>query len=175
MNDNFDADYLNPKDLQAQVSHIHISGYINPNNEGDEDGNPPTNHWAAFLQFGDTGSVRIDMAPGYGDDGLRGKIDISSKSYTSTNNAIKTLTFTVEAYATVQTITELSILNGHDRYMFTEEWEGCRFWIYTFIEDLESAGLISEGSGQTAWETVSLYWQNPSGSEPRQILQGEFY
>ncbi|KAJ5114458.1 hypothetical protein NUU61_000217 [Penicillium alfredii] len=88
---------------------------------------------------------------------------------------IQTLTFTVEAHTTVQTITDLINSKGRDRYKFTEEWEGCRFWIYTFVKDLESVGLIPGRSGNIAWEGVSYYWRTPSGSEPREVKQGVFY
>ncbi|CAG8907445.1 unnamed protein product [Penicillium egyptiacum] len=115
------------------------------------------------------------MMSGYGSDGLRGKVEISSKPYTSTNNAIKTLTFSVEAHATVQTITDLINSKGRDRYKLTAEWEGCRFWIYTFIKDLESVGLTPGRSGKTVWEGVAYYWRTPSGSEPREVKQGVFY
>lgn len=175
MNSNYDCDYLDSTDLQSRVKKIHICAYINPENAGDQDGNPPTNHWAAFLEVSRGGSVRLDMAPGYGSDGQRGKIEISSKPYVSTQNAIKTLTFHLKAPATVQTIVDTINSKGRDRYKFTEEWEGCRFWMYTFISDLEASGLVSSGSGKATWDAVSLYWRSPNGHEPREVKQGTFY
>lgn len=175
MNSNYDDDRFQPAHLHSQIGSIHICGYINHENAGDEDGNPPTNHWGAFLELSQGGSVRLDMAPGYGSDGLRGKIDISSKEYSLTNNAIKTLTFPLTAEATVSTIIEIINSNGRDRYKFTEEWEGCRFWMFTFISDLEASGIVSSGSGDATWDAVSFYWRNPHGCEPREVKQGTFY
>ncbi|KAF1809594.1 hypothetical protein P152DRAFT_461279 [Eremomyces bilateralis CBS 781.70] len=174
MSNNYDTDNFNTAELALQVVAIHICGYRNPSNTGDEDGNPPTNHWAAFMQLPTGGSVRLDMAPGYGSDGRRGKIELSSKKYTYTQNAIKTLSFGAIAYVTVQMVTEMINRNGRDKYNFTEEWEGCRFWIYTFISDLEAAGIIPAGSAQATWAAVSYYWRSPSGQELRDVKQGEF-
>ena len=175
MNNNYDTDNFNTAELHSQIVDVHICGYLNEQNEGDEDGNPPTNHWAVFLQLSAGGSVRLDMAPGYGSDGLRGKIEIASKTYTYTNNAIKTLSFPVRVYTTVENITDLLSLNGRDKYMFTEEEEGCRFWVDTFISDLEGAGIIGTGSRQIALGGLSYYWRNPSGYESREVKQGTFY
>jgi hypothetical protein len=90
------------------------------------------------------------MAPGYGPEGRRGKIQLASKAYVHTHNAIKTVSFRANVYATVDGITQVINSKGRDRYTFTEELEGCRFWIYTFVQDLEDAGIIDAGSGQSA-------------------------
>ena len=129
MNNNWDTDDFDLAHLTLPVIAVHICAYINRENEGDEDGNPPTNHWAAFLQFSDSSSVRLDMTAGYGSDGRRGKIEISSKDCVSTNNAIKTLSFPVNVHATVQTITDVINNKERERYTFTEEEERCRYWI----------------------------------------------
>lgn len=174
MNSNYDTDNFNPIHLNSKVVTIHICGYKNELNEGDEDGNPPTNHWAVFLQLAAGGSVRLDMTPGYGSDGLRGKIEVASKNYKSTQNSIKTLSFQVQVHTTVDTIAQLITSKGRDKYKFTEEEEGCRYWVSTFISDLEAAGIIDAGSGQSALGAVSYYWRNPSGFEPRIVKRGTF-
>lgn len=174
MNNDWDKDGLNSPDLSKIVTYIHICGYKNIENAGDDEGNPPTNHWASFLQLQNGGSVRLDMIPGYGSDGQRGKLVVSSKPYDSTDNSIKTVTFSTLNAPTAKTITDLITQNGRERYNFTEVWEGCRFWIYTLISDLETAGIVSAGSRQETWEAVSNYWRYPSGSEPRTVARGAF-
>jgi hypothetical protein len=174
MNNDWDTDKFIAAHLTASVNSIHICGYVNTKNEGDEDGTPPTNHWAAFLELPKDASVRLDMMPGYGSDGLRGKIEISSKKYVSTQNAIKTVTFSTIGTPTVQTITDLITRNGREKYTFTEEEEGCRYWIYTIISDLAASGIVPSDSGQAAWGAVSQYWRHPSGSEPRNVQRGTF-
>ncbi|KAF2786251.1 hypothetical protein K505DRAFT_368390 [Melanomma pulvis-pyrius CBS 109.77] len=174
MNDNYDTDYFKTVNLTRLVIAIYICGYRNDNNAGDEDGNLPTNHWAAFLQLTDSTSVSLDMAPGYGSDGQRGKIQVASKDYVHTQNAIKSVMFPTTGAYTVSDIINLITQNGREKYTFTEAWEGCRYWIYTFISDLEAAGIIPAGSGQTTWGVVSYYWRNPSGYELRTVAQGTF-
>src|SRR5271156_2697583 len=175
MNNNWDTDKFDPAHLAHQVIVIHLCGYINQKNEGDEEGNPPTNHWAAFLERSDAGSVGLDMMPGYGSDGLRRRIEISSNDCVTTSSAIKILSIPVNIHATVQTITDMINDKGRDRYTFTEEEEGCRYWIWNIVSDLEAAKIISTGSAETVWEAVSCYWRHPSGSEPRAVKQGKFY
>lgn len=123
---------------------------MNAENAGDEAGNPPTNHWTAFLQRAGGGSVSLDMTPGYCSDRLRGKIEISSKNSSSTQEAIKTVSFSTIDTPTFKTITDIITRNGRERYTFTEDWVGCRFWIFTIISDLERAGIVPSGSGQAA-------------------------
>ncbi len=127
MDRNWDQDNFNDKDLRKFVVRVHVCAYANVNNEGDEDGNPPTNHWAMFLELPNQHSVRLDMAPGYGSDGLRGKIQVSSKRYQVTENAIWTLSFEVGQALSVRTVTDLISANKRQKYTFTEEMEGCRF------------------------------------------------
>ena len=174
MNNDWDTDRFNAVHLTTSVISIHICGYVNTKNVGDEDGTPPTNHWAAFLELPKNISVGLDMIPGYGSDGLRGKIEISSKPCVSTDHAIKTVTFSTIGTPTVQTITDLITRNGREKYTFTEEEEGCRYWIYTIISDLAASGIVPSDSGQAAWEAVSQYWRCPSGSEPRNVQRGTF-
>lgn len=97
-----DIDSFNPLDYNMNATSIHICAYVNESNVGDEDGNPPTNHWAAFLELKDNRSICIDMGPGYGSDGLRGKIALASRDCNHTQNAIKSLTFMVLGSVTVQ-------------------------------------------------------------------------
>lgn len=171
---NYDLDNFYSEQLSSQVAAIHICGFRNVDNKGDEDGNSPTNHWAAFLELLDEHSVRLDMAPGYGSDGQRGKIELASKTYAYTQNAIKTVSYAMKKYVTVQNIKDVIDAKGRDKYTFTEELEGCRYWIYTLILDLEAEGIIEAGSAVVAWNAVSSYWRHPSGSEQREVKQGTF-
>lgn len=174
MDRNWDLDEFSTRDWEERVVFIHICAYVNKDNAGDEDGNPPTNHWAIFLQLANQSSVRLDMAPGYGSDGLRGKIHVASKRYQMTQNAIHSLTFPVATGVTVRTITDLINRGKRQKYTFTEEMEGCRFWIYTIMCDLEAAGIVAPGSAAMVWEAVSCYWRYPLGCEQREVRQGTF-
>ncbi|KAI1962177.1 hypothetical protein LOY94_006744 [Ophidiomyces ophidiicola] len=174
--ENWGTSKFKTTDLGKGVTNVHICGYKNEKNEGDLDGRPPTNHWAAFLEVHGGGSVRLDMVPGDGADGLTGMLIIESKVYSVTNNASKSLFFTALGHATVKTITDLISSLNRDKYRFTEHEEGCRYWIYTFISDLEGAGIIGAGSNVQAWNSLSRYWCHPagSGSEARVVEKGAF-
>ncbi|KAL2868051.1 uncharacterized protein BJX67DRAFT_350958 [Aspergillus lucknowensis] len=72
---------------------------------------------------------------------------------------MKTLTFPLRAQAMVHTIIDFINSKGHDRYMFTEEQEGCRFWLFTFISDwrlVVSYRLAAEGPYGTRGRCFSL-------------------
>ncbi|KAI1506104.1 hypothetical protein F5X99DRAFT_404150 [Biscogniauxia marginata] len=174
MDHNWDTDHFNNKDLTQKVLKIHICAYINDENSGDDDGNPPTNHWAVFLQLPGDSSVRLDMVPGYGSDGRTGKIDIASKEYEYTDKAIWMVTFAIAEGVTVRTIVRMINQNQRQKYTFTEEWEGCRYWIYVILADLEAAGIIEEHSSASAWGALSNYYINPTGFQPREVKQGTF-
>ncbi|CAK7266250.1 hypothetical protein SEPCBS57363_001996 [Sporothrix epigloea] len=173
MDRNWDQDHFEEGDLEETVVQIHICAYTNKENlgEGEE---PPTNHWATFLEISRDQAVRIDMAPGYGADGLRGKIEISSQRYRITDNAIRFLSFVPKGTPTVGDIVNQINSKGFQKYNFTPEWEGCRFWIFTLISHLEQQGIVESGSASRAWSAVSHYYVYPSGSQSRQVRQGTF-
>lgn len=127
-----------------------------------------------FLEISRIRSVRIDMMAGYGSDGLRGKIEISSKDYACTQNGIKTCVFPATFGVTVQKIVDLISSAGRQKYQFTPEWEGCRFWNWTVTKDLQSAGYVPPGCAEEAGNALSMYWAFPTGSERRQIGVGKF-
>lgn len=143
----------------------------------DDAGNSPTNHWTVFLAYGNgKNSVQLDMSPGYGDDGLRGKLIVKSSPLDVTENAIKILPLHPNDRRTVREILQLIASKQREKYVFTEEEEGCRFWVYTLTLDLEAAGFVPPGSAQSVWNAVSFYYHDPSGRpEPRPIKQGRFY
>jgi len=173
--EHFGTSQLKDQDKACSVFTVHICGYKNEQNEGDDYGRPPTNHWCAFLQTTARDSVKVDMTPGDGEDGLTGTILLESKSYTTTDQAIKTLSFPSTSGPTVGDILDLIIKKRRDKYKFTEDEEGCRYWIYVFVADLEEAGFIKKGSEATAHAALSEYWAYPSGSTPNAMLNGTFY
>ena len=162
-------------DLEATVEKVHLCGYANENNAGDVDGRPPTNHWTIFLQLDVNRSVKLDMIPGDGDDGLLGLIVLESKKYHMTNKKIKSLTFIPQFTLLVKDVIALITEKGRERYTFTEEEEGCRFWICTIVQDLEDAGKIPKESAIESVRTLSRYWAFPSGSSPRVMEAGTFF
>ncbi|KAK0747068.1 hypothetical protein B0T18DRAFT_447427 [Schizothecium vesticola] len=155
--------------LPKEVSQIHLTAFKNESNKGGGDSNPAANHWCMFLELSGERSVRIDMVPGYGSDWLRGKIQISSKNYPYTRNSTKTCVFPITHGVTVQRIVDLISSTGRQKYQFTPEREGCRFWNLTVTKDLQSAGYVPPKSVEEAENVLSMYWAFPAGSERREI------
>lgn len=175
MDDNWEKLRFKDEDLDAQVEVIHIAAYINHGNIGSDNGDPPTNHWTTSLQISGDGSVCLDMMPGWGPDGLRGKIVASSEDCVHASDVSHVVTFHVAEGTTVRNIMELINKSGRQKYTFTEAFEGCRFWIYTVIGDLEKAGVVTDNeSAQRAWDGVSYYHKDPTGKEPRYVGEGAF-
>lgn len=173
MDRNWDTDNFTHADLTRPVQKMHLVAYVNPANEGDGD-LPPTNHWATYFELSPQQLVCMDMAPGYGDDGTRGKILLASMQ-TPIDDAIHTLSLPLTGeHHTLQDLFDLVTRHGRQKYDFTPELEGCRYWIHTVVSDLEAAGLVARGSAVETWDHVSCYFRNPSGHEPREVRRGVF-
>lgn len=86
---NWDLDNLAADNFTGTIDDIHLCALRNELNEGDEAGEPPTNHWAMCLQTTPLSSVMLGIVPGYGSDGLRGKIETSSLSKPYTEEPLK--------------------------------------------------------------------------------------
>ncbi|KFY18838.1 hypothetical protein V493_08310 [Pseudogymnoascus sp. VKM F-4281 (FW-2241)] len=173
-NNNWDLDNLVTNNLTAAVDQIHLCALRNDLNEGDEDGQPPTNHWTMCLQITPQANVMLDMAPGYGSDGLRGKIETASSADPYTKDTLKPFSFKPTKPITVGDAMQLIIENKRDAFNFSPEWEGCRYWMSVIMSDFENAGLVQEGSAAVAREALLMYWRNPEGSEARVMREGTF-
>lgn len=172
--DNFDLDNFDATAAQADLQAIHLCCLRNELNEGDEAGQPPTNHWVLCLQTSETSSLMFDMAPGYGSDGLRGKIGVLPLDEKYTDETLHVFTDQPLRTVNIQEFMQLVCENGRDAFDFSPEWEGCRFWLMVVMRDLEEAGWLEKGSADQAREVLELYWRNPEGSEPRVMREGTF-
>ncbi|KAI0114485.1 hypothetical protein GGR51DRAFT_577501 [Nemania sp. FL0031] len=174
MDRHWERDSLQHTDLARLIISIHLIACPNLNIGGQSS---PTNHWSLFFEMLGERSVRLDMVSGFGNDGLRGKIEVASKNYVCTRERVHRLSFQPDRAVTLEDIVHLIQRNGRQRYRFLPEWEGCRYWCYTIIQDLEAARIISPGSALVAEATLSNFYGYPSGSgvEPREIKAGRFY
>jgi hypothetical protein len=84
---------------------------------------------------------------------------------TKSLTAIRTLSFRVVQKISAQTITDLISTNKRQKYNFTDEMEGCRFWVYSIISDFEGGGIVDHGSAASTLNTVSYYWRYPHRRE----------
>ncbi|KAG6122847.1 hypothetical protein E4U13_001118 [Claviceps humidiphila] len=163
------------EDLKETVQTIHVCVHKNEENQG-VGRSPPVNHWVVFLEISASHSVRMDMAIDYlaEDDYLRGQIDISTKKYKFTRNAIHRLSFPTKGSPKIEDIINLINSNGLHRYRFASGNEGCRFWVYTLISYLEKEGVVQSGSVGRTWADACYYYVDPSGRDARDIRKGTF-
>lgn len=172
--DNWDVDNLQGSDLDAIVNAIHLCALRNDFNEGDEAGEPPTNHWTLCLGHSQTSCVMLDMAPGYGSDGRRGKIETTSiRGRWYTDETLRVFSYRPPRQVTVAEVVRSIRGKERDEYNFYPEWEGCRFWLSVVMRDFED-NLVDQGAATTAMEALRQYWINPEGSEPRPMREGVF-
>ncbi|KAI1113631.1 hypothetical protein F5Y14DRAFT_417309 [Nemania sp. NC0429] len=174
LDDNWDCTDLEAASFAPEIQQVHLCALRNEFNEGDEAGEAPTNHWVLCLETSKSSSIMIDMAPGYGTDGLRGKIQVSLCNGCYTDEALQVFSFTPKRVATVGSVLEFIQSRGRQAFNFSPEWEGCRHWLSVVMADLDHAGWIAEGSSVTARDALLKYWRNPEGSEPRVMREGLF-
>lgn len=173
-NKNWDLDNFESGDLDATVRMIHLCALRNDFNEGDKAGEPPTNHWTMCLQHSPTNCIMLDMVPGYGSDGLRGKIEATSIGKPFTDETLRAFSYKPSRNVAVADVIQIISGKGRDQFNFSPEWEGCRFWLSVITGDLEDAHVVDKGSTMTALEALRQYWVNPEGSEPRVMREGVF-
>jgi hypothetical protein len=166
---------FNVSRLTEPVIAVNLCGYRNDGNVGDDDGSSPTNHWTMFLEHEDGTSERVDLKARYDGDGWRGEVEIVSKGYSMTIHAIKKLSFPASAHVTVESVMILINSQGRQWHMFTNAVQGCRFWNWNLIVDLETASFIPAGSALTTWEAMAYYYRDPDGKELRPLQKGTFY
>jgi len=80
-----------------------------------------------------------------GIDGPLGLLMVESKDGIRMDDDLAMITFPTLGSLSVEQILNLIIANGRHKYRFEESWEGCRFWQWTFVKDLEKAGKICGG------------------------------
>lgn len=81
--------------------------------------------WRCCLEMPQKMSVMLDMAPGYGSDGLRGKIEMTSLNEPYTDETLHAFTYKPVRPMLVKDIN----FKDRDAFNFSPEWEGCRFWM----------------------------------------------
>ncbi|KAG6198785.1 hypothetical protein E4U22_001029 [Claviceps purpurea] len=175
MDHNWDQRGFENEDLKMTVRRIHVCVYsdVDDAESGDEE-LPPVNHWIIFLEIAARHSVRINMTPGCDFAGVRGQIEISTKRYMFTEQTVHLLTFPTRGEPKVEDIIKLIIANGLQKYDFTPEWEGCRFWTYTLISHLERKGLIEPGSTTRMNGSIPYYYISSTKRIYRESREGTF-
>ncbi len=91
------------------------------------------------------------------DNDERGLLQIASKLYAVTHNCTHALAIEIQSARKVQGICDTIIRKGRDKYSFTDDDEGCRYWVSVVLSDLADEGLIALESRDQALEDLALY------------------
>ncbi|KAH9905945.1 hypothetical protein F4778DRAFT_728094 [Xylariomycetidae sp. FL2044] len=191
LDDNWDLTNLEASSAARAIRVIHLCCLRYDLNKGDEAYMPPAHHWVLCLETssadgsGAASSVMLDMAPGYGSDGLRGKIKVSSLKERYTDKTLRAFSSVVPepgqrdaaaaggTSATTTTVADLMDLiqkNGRQAYDFLVKFDGWRHWLWVVMGDLEEAGWIPGGSAGVAIGWLPEFWLDPEGSDRARIM-----
>ncbi|KAI0907483.1 hypothetical protein F4823DRAFT_602870 [Ustulina deusta] len=174
MDHNWNQESLELADLSEQIIAIHLIAYPSPSRKDDDEPFELSNHWCFFLEFEHNKSLRLDMVPGDGSDGLRGKVRLTSKTHACTTNDICKVSFEVNGKLSLEDIIEIVQRGGRQRYQFAPGWEGCRFWNFIFIQDLEGHRIVPTGAANQAWDAMAWFYHSARGAERRDMKLGTF-
>ncbi|KAG6023221.1 hypothetical protein E4U40_004087 [Claviceps sp. LM458 group G5] len=175
MDQNWLQNKFQTDDLNMTVNYIHVCVRSSDMNADWKDESlPPLNHWIIFLEIAHDHSVRMNMTPGGGPDGLQGELEISTKRYMFTDQTIHRLSFPTRGEPKVEDFVKVINANGLQKYDFHPEWEGCRFWVYTFISRLEREGVVEAGSAVRMKESIPYYYVDSVERIYREPREGKF-
>ncbi|KAI1080771.1 hypothetical protein F5B20DRAFT_94227 [Whalleya microplaca] len=174
LDNNWGLDNFDPSQIGQSLTEVYLCALRNEFNEGDEAGEPPTNHWTLCLRTSINFSVMLNMVPGHGSDGLHGKIEVTSLDRRYTEETHRVFPFRITKEIDVAGFMQLLIRKGRQAFNFSPQWEGCQFWLSVVMQDLEDEGLVESGSAIVAREALMKYWRNPEGTEPRVMREGKF-
>jgi hypothetical protein len=162
--------------MQSIVTSIWVAAYPLQNSK--------VHHWVAFLELGATNeSIKVDMT--VSGDGSNGLLLFWAKDYVGSVNAAYQISYPTMGGPTVQQIFDLITTPDQynnnrrlDRYRFSEQGNGCAFWIYSFLLRVEQAGYLTQGTATQVWNAMQYYYVGGVAKEQvvvQGIREGTFY
>ncbi|KFY67154.1 hypothetical protein V496_01728 [Pseudogymnoascus sp. VKM F-4515 (FW-2607)] len=118
---------------------------------------PMTNHWVMYFVASSTKSFCFDPSP----SGPKNTLDliISNKSYVDIFSAVKVVRLSPSAKLTIGLVYDHITNSKFDNYTFSPAGQGCRFWIYSVVASLRSAGYVTNGTEVNAsTEALKVVW-----------------
>lgn len=139
-------------------------------------------HWALLFQYEVEACVRVEMTRGYGANNngrQRGKIHLSNVKpfdHSSSSGWGKHIVqmFYTRNFPSIQDFIDVLVSEGRQRYTFTEEGEGSRFWAATVIADFTKAKLLPKDSGDEFRKALAFDWRGPGTYDSRPVREGTF-
>jgi hypothetical protein len=166
---------LKVADLDAIVKTLHIVACKNEFNEP-EQGGEVGNHWFSLLELADGRSVSLDMMGGDG-GGRTGLVLLESHAgRLTTYEEVHRISIKVTGERTVTEFLKCLFEKGREKYRFTVEITGCRWWNLVAVGDWEEAGMIEAGNLERVEKEISRYWDR-EGREAGvlEMTKGDFY
>ncbi|OBT62457.1 hypothetical protein VE03_08609 [Pseudogymnoascus sp. 23342-1-I1] len=118
---------------------------------------PMTNHWVMYFVASSTKLLCFNPSPSGPGNSL--DLIVSNKSYVDIFSAVKVVRLTPSAKLTIGLVYDHITNSKYDNYTFSPGGQGCRFWIYTVVASLRSAGYITNSSEVNAsTEALGVVW-----------------
>jgi hypothetical protein len=120
-------------------------------------------HWAAYLRISESEVIKVDLTRGTVTPTVIMVLYIADTSFGSPPF---THAFTTRGTPTVEQIVDLISTPDRernnerlDRYAFTEQGNGCAYWIKRLILRMEDYGYVDEGCSEQAWELMGWFYE----------------
>jgi hypothetical protein len=166
---------LKVTDLDAAVKTLHIVACKNEFNEP-EQGGEIGNHWFSPLELEDDQSVSLDMMGGDGAGRIGLLLLESHEGRVATYEEVHRTSIDVAGEQTVRHFLECLIEKGRERYRFTPEITGCRWWNLVAVGDWEEAEIIEAGNLDRVEMEISRYWDSEGREDGiLEMTKGDFY
>lgn len=118
---------------------------------------PMTNHWVMYFVTSSTESFCFDPSP----SGPGNTLDliVSNKSYADIFSAVKLVRLTPLKGLTIGHVLDHIADSKYDNYTFSPEGQGCRFWIYSVVASMHSAGyIVGDSEVNASTEALEVVW-----------------
>lgn len=102
-------------------------------------------HWRLYLKIREEKSVMLDIQPLSGNE-MPATLQIASKDQVISNSAAVHQTYTLIKKITVKQIIDIITTKERQKYIFTNDGIGCRYWCRIILSDLEDEKYIASGS-----------------------------
>lgn len=168
-----DRSQLHESDADCQVLFIYICAFAMESSES-AGAFAAANRWSIFLQISTNESVRLDIFPGRNNHGLTGTLTLVSVDEVYPDDVLRVMLFRTLGQPTVKLLVETLVGKGREKYQFTQDERGGRYWVHTVVSDWEEAEFLPVGSAEIAKADLTLRW-HAGGSFSIEIVPGVFY
>jgi hypothetical protein len=121
-------------------------------------------HWAAYLRISESEVIKVDLTRGTVSPTVVMVLYIADTTFES---PAFTHAFKTSGSPTVRQIVELISTPDRarnderlDRYAFSEQGNGCAYWIKRLVLRMEDCGYVDAGCSESAWELMGWFYEH---------------